>query len=208
MLRKEKKHEQFPPYSLYRPLQGGLRKSRVLNHPVGLKSSRENLKLRFRPRENVDVFRVRSAPDALLHALWKERSTLSSVSGLNLHLHVFKKKKKPLGLPSSPRGFIPSLFDYEVKNLILLLLLLSSPQYILHPPPLPTLSSPRMADSKRLFCFFIRLKASTIRFTVVVYGFGWLCVLAASCALWRRRQGFTHEWRIPKSRQQRDVDTN
>lgn len=116
-------------------------------------------------------------------------------------------KKKHLGLPSSPRGFIPSLFDYEVKNLILLLLLLSSPQYILHPPP-PTLSSPRMADSKRLFCFFIRLKASTIRFTVVVYGFGWLCVLAASCALWRRRQGFTHEWRIPKSRQQRDVDTN
>lgn len=93
MLRKEKKHEQFPPYSLYRPLQGGLRKSRVLNHPVGLKSSRENLKLRFRPRENVDVFRVRSAPDALLHALWKERSTLSSVSGLNLHLHVFKKTK-------------------------------------------------------------------------------------------------------------------
>lgn len=92
MLQKEKKHEQFPPYSLYRPLQGGLRKSRVLNHPVGLKSSRENLELRFRPRENVDVFRVRSAPDALLHALWKERSTLSSVSGLNLHLHVFKKK--------------------------------------------------------------------------------------------------------------------
>ena len=36
----------------------------------------------------------------------------------------------------------------------------------------------------------------------------WWCVLAASCALWRRRQGFTHEWRIRKSRQQRDVDTN
>lgn len=66
-------------------------------------------------------------------------------------------KKKHLGLPSSPRGFIPSLFDYEVKNLILLLLLLSSPQYILHPPP-PTLSSPRMADSKRLFCFFYKVE--------------------------------------------------